>query len=191
MDPIDRTYPHDDARANETGRTVDDAELLRRIGRGDEDAFRLIWTRYGRAVYAACALIVGPGATAEDAAQEAFTRIWRKARQFDARRGSPAAWIQTIARNAARNVARVRVPLPVAFEVHEGVASHDDEVAARFTVEHAIRTLPDHEREAIELAFVDDLTHTQIARRLGVPLGTVKARIRRGLSHLADHGGLT
>lgn len=182
--------PHTPIDSHAHGAGPQDADLLRRVGRGDEDAFRVIWERYGRAVYAACATVLGPGPTAEDAAQEAFTRIWRKAAQFDPNRGTPAAWILTVARNAARNVARVRVPIPTDATPADLVDGPGDRVGERFAIERALETLHDHEREAVELAFFHDLSHSQIAARLGAPLGTVKARIRRALGHLADVEGL-
>lgn len=167
-----------------------DGDLLRRIGRGDEEAFGEIWNRYGAAMYAACAMVLGPGASAEDAVQEAFTRIWRKARQFDPDRGAPAAWLLTIARNAARNIARVRVPAPTDAAPQTPTDDHSGAVADRFAVERALAALGPSEQEVIQLAFFDDLSHTQIAARLGLPLGTVKARIRRALGQMADAGGL-
>ncbi len=186
LDPI----PHQPTASDARTAGPQDADLLRRIGRGDEDAFRQIWERYGRAVYAVCATVVGQGATAEDAAQEAFTRIWRKAGQFDPNRGAPAAWILTVARNAARNVARVRVPIPTDLTPTDVVEAPGDAMGERFAIERALATLQDLERQAVELAFFHDLSHSQIATRLGTPLGTVKARIRRALGHLADVEGL-
>ena len=168
--------------------TPTDNELLRAIGLGSESAFRDLWARYGRAIYGVCRAELRNGGGAEDATQEAFLRIWRRADQFDPRRGSAPAWILTVARNAARNVARVRVPLAALPDETESIEGHEQRVVDAFWVEAALAHLSEDERQAVRMAFFDDLSHSQIAQRTGDPLGTVKARIRRALGRLADLG---
>lgn len=169
-----------------------DAELLRRVGDGNDHAFREIWTRYGRAVYGVCHVVLGDAGAAEDAAQEAFVRIWRKAHQFNPRRGAAATWILTVARNAARNVARIRNPVPVdVVAPPQHTDGHEERVVDRFWIEAALAHLSTQELEVIRLSFFGDLSHSQIATRLGEPLGTVKSRIRRALGTLADVGAAT
>lgn len=163
-----------------------DAELFRLVALGSQPAFRALWARYGASVHRVCLEMLRDPQAAEDATQEAFVRIWRAAGSVDARRGKPSAWLYTVARNAARNVARVRVAEP-----HEGVEvpgdpDAEDRLLERFWIRGALTRLPDDEREALTLAYFGDLSHSQIAERLGQPLGTVKTRIRRGLSRLAD-----
>ena len=182
-------HPHAPALAAVVAREPGDVELLRRVALGSEGAFRELWNRYGRAVYGVCRVELGDATTAEDATQEAFLRIWRRAGVFDPARGTPPAWILTVARNSARNVARTR--RPVAEQAEPAALSEDTEQQAvdAFWVEAAIGCLSDAERRVIELAFFDDLSHSQIAEAIGEPLGTVKSRIRRALGRLADAGG--
>ena len=165
-----------------------DHELLRAIGHGSESAFRDLWARYGRAVYGVCRAELRDDGGAEDATQEAFLRIWRRADQFDPRRGAAPAWILTVARNAARNIARIRVPIAALPDDTDNIEGHEQRVVDAFWVESALTHLPDEERRMIRMAFFDDLSHSQIAQRTGDPLGTVKARIRRALGRLADLG---
>jgi RNA polymerase sigma-70 factor (ECF subfamily) len=123
---------------------------------------------------------------AEDATQEAFVRIWRGAATVDEGKGDPAAWLFVVARNAARNVARVRVPTPATVPETVGEEGHEEALIDRFWVDGALERLPEGEREVVVLAYFADLSHTQIAARLGQPLGTVKSRIRRALGRMAD-----
>ena len=88
-------------------REVSDVELLRRVALGAEQALRDLWARYGRAVFGVCHVELRDVGAAEDATQETFLKIWRRADQFDPRRGTAPAWILTVARNSARNIARV------------------------------------------------------------------------------------
>lgn len=168
-----------------------DAELLSLIADGSETAFTALWERYGAAVLRICGAVLRDPVAAEDAAQEAMVRVWRAAGTVDERRGIPAAWLYTVARNAARNVARIRTPVPVEpVDVVE-----DDEfeqrLVDRFWIDSALARLPAEEREAIELSYFRGMSHSQVAASLGAPLGTVKSRIRRGMARLADHGDIT
>lgn len=165
------------------GRDASDAELLRLVAGGSEVAFVALWARSGAAVYSVCRRILVDPDSAEDAAQEAFVRIWRNARQFDPRRGSAAGWMYTIARNSALNLARIRHPIPRETPPE---TYRDADPADGFWLETSLARLSDAERTALELAYFEDLTHSQVAQRLDVPLGTVKARIRRALGRLAD-----
>ena len=111
---------------------VSDAELLRLIGEGSESAFRALWARYGTAVYRVCRGVLRDPEAAEDATQEAFVRIWRGASTVDESKGKPAAWLFVVARNAARNVARVRVPTPAIVPETAGEDGHEDALIDRF-----------------------------------------------------------
>src|SRR5262249_12313857 len=160
---------------------VSDAELLRAIARGDEAAFEELRGRYGRAVARVCRSVAG--SDAEDCEQEVFARIWGKAALYDPGRGGAAAWLLTLARRTALNVrAPRRPPAPVAAAPKAGV--EPGEVDA-FWLEGALARLPERERMAVELAYYEDLSESAIARRLRVPVGSVKSWKRRGLNRLA------
>lgn len=180
MDPVDGPVS---LAEGEVGQDASDAELLQLVAGGSEAAFVALWARSGAAVYSVCRRVLVDRDSAEDAAQEAFVRIWRNANQFDPRRGSAAAWMYTIARNAALNLARIRHPVPRDTPPE---TYRDADPAERFWLEASLARLSEGERAALELAYFEDLTHSQVAQRLDVPLGTVKARIRRALGRLAD-----
>ena len=164
-----------------------DAELLGLIADGSETAFAALWERYGAAVIRICGAVLKDPAAAEDAAQEAMVRVWRAAGTVDERRGLPAAWLYTVARNAARNVARVRTPTPVEPADVPDDREFEQQLVDRFWVDSALARLPVEEREAIEMSYFGGLSHSQVASALGAPLGTVKSRIRRGMARLAEH----
>lgn len=164
-----------------------DAELLGLIADGSETAFSALWERYGSAILRICAAVLKDPVAAEDAAQEAMVRVWRSASTVDERRGIPAAWLYTVARNAARNVARIRTPIPVEPTDIASEDAFEQRLVDRFWIDSALARLPSEEREAIELSYFGGLSHSQVAAALGAPLGTVKSRIRRGMARLADH----
>src|SRR5947209_8927213 len=139
------------------GQDASEAELLRLVAGGSEAAFVALWARSGAAVYSVCRRVLIDRDSAEDAAQEAFVRIWRNAKQFDPRRGSAAAWIYTIARNTALNLARIRHPVPRETSPE---AYQDADPADRFWLETSLGRLSQGERTALELAYFEDLTHS-------------------------------
>jgi RNA polymerase sigma factor (sigma-70 family) len=158
-----------------------DAELLRAIANGSEASFEELRGRYGRAVARVCRSVAGTDA--EDCEQEVFARIWRKAALFDPGRGSAAAWLLTLARRTALNLhAGRRPPVPVVAEP-EGVAAPEGVDA--FWLDAALARLSERERTVVELAYYGDLSESAIAKRLRVPLGSVKSWKRRGLNRLA------
>ena len=165
---------------------LNDAELFGLIAEGSEVAFEALWRRYGSAVLGLCRSVLRDPEAAEDATQEAFSRAWRAAGSVDARRGEPAAWLMTVARNAALNVARVTRPEPVADVDDAPDPAAEREIVDRLWLQGALTRLPDREQEVIGLAYFSDLSHSQVAARLGEPLGTVKSRIRRALGRLAE-----
>lgn len=158
-----------------------DAELLRAIGKGSEPAFEELCHRYRRAVERACRQVVG--GELEDCAQEVFVRIWRKASLYDRGRGSAPAWLLTVARRTALNF-RQRREAPLPDELLDEATIEPPDVD-RFWVEAALERLPERERLVIEHAYFHDLSQSQIAAELRVPLGSVKSWTRRGLHHLA------
>lgn len=167
-----------------------DGELLVRVGGGDRTAFEELYRRYARAVLGLALRRLGDRARAEDATQEAFVAIWRSARTYDPARGAGGAWLHAVARNAITDGLR-RTPEPVA-EPRDAPGREPDpaeQAESEWTawrVHRALEALPERERPVIELAYWRGLSQSEIAERLGLPLGTVKTRTRSALARLAD-----
>jgi RNA polymerase sigma factor (sigma-70 family) len=161
-----------------------DVELLRAAAAGSEPAFAELRRRYRPAVARVCAAV--GDSEREDCEQEVFARVWRKAALFDPARGSAAAWLLTVARRTVLNLhaSRARTPTPTADEP-AAEASDPVDVEA-FWLDAALERLSERERTVIELAYFRDLSEQAIARRLRVPLGSVKSWKRRGLNRLAS-----
>jgi RNA polymerase sigma-70 factor, ECF subfamily len=160
---------------------VSDAELLRAIANGSEASFEELRGRYGGAVARVCRAVVG--SDAEDCEQEVFARIWRKAALFDPGRGSAAAWLLTLARRTALNLnAGPPPPIPLSAEPEDVAEPHELDA---FWLEAALARLSERERTVVVLAYYSDLSESAIAKRLRVPLGSVKSWKRRGLNRLA------
>jgi RNA polymerase sigma-70 factor (ECF subfamily) len=158
-----------------------DVELLQAVAAGSEAAFAELRDRYGRSVRRVCRSVAGP--EREDCEQEVFARIWRKAALFDPARGSAPAWLLTVARRTALNLRTARRP-PLPIE-DPGAAGEPPADLDAFWLQAGLARLPERERTVIELAYCDDLSESAIARRLRVPLGSVKSWKRRGLNRLA------
>jgi RNA polymerase sigma-70 factor (ECF subfamily) len=169
--------------ASATADAASDAELLRAVADGSDRAFEELRHRYQTAVQRICRSILR--GSAEDCAQEAFVRIWQKARLFDSRRGSAAAWLLTLTRNVAYNLRAKKEPEPLELVPTDAQADDAALSVDGFWLDAGLARLPPHQRQVIELAYFADLSQTQIADRLGLPLGTVKSWTRRGLNHLA------
>jgi RNA polymerase sigma-70 factor, ECF subfamily len=180
-------------------RTVDtdprtDAELLARVARRDHDAFEELHRRYARSVLGVAMRRISDRGRAEDATQDTFTSVWRSAARFDSARGTATAWLFTIARNAIVDTLRRR-PEPTTSEPPELQATDPgpDVEAERewvsWRVHRALEALPPQERPVLELAYWGGLSQSEIAERLGLPLGTVKTRTRSALRRLADELG--
>ena len=172
------------------GSELTDGQLIERIAGGDRRAFDEIHRRYARPVLGLALRRIGDRGRAEDAAQEAFIAVWRSARTYDPSRGTGAPWLYAVARNAITDGQR-RTPTPVA-ELEDGPGSDpdpSDEAEASWTawrVHRALEVLPEHERPVIELGYWSGLSQSEIALKLGIPLGTVKTRTRSALARLAD-----
>jgi RNA polymerase sigma-70 factor (ECF subfamily) len=174
-----------------------DARLISRIAAGDDSAFDMLYKRFSRSLYGMAYRMMNDAKEAEDVLQEGFTYIWRKAATFDPTRSSPFAWAVMITRNKAIDRLRVRQRLE---KLREKVISEEafyqdkDETSANepalrergTLIRSALHQIPEEQRQALELSFFSGLTHEQIAERLDTPLGTIKARIRRGLLRLRD-----
>ncbi len=172
-------------------------ELLARIAQGDEQAFAQFYRRSANALYALALKIVNDPVEAEDVLQDGFTYMWRKAFTYDAARSSPFTWAVMIVRNKAIDRLRLRQRQArivekateeyLHFEDFDAISAHEPERREQCArVRAALAEIPGEQKKAVELAFFGGLTHEQIAERLGAPLGTIKARIRRALLRLRD-----
>jgi RNA polymerase sigma-70 factor (ECF subfamily) len=171
-------------------------ELLRRIGQGDRESFAQLYDRFSSAVFSAAYRIVNNQQAAEDVLQEVFLQVWEKAALYDPARGKPLTWAITLTRNKAIDRLRAtqrRGRLKDSLERDAGTSekfdgrnSFDavDLMEKGKLVNEALHKLPDEQREALELAFFSGLTQSEIAEHLKEPLGTIKARIRRGMLRL-------
>jgi len=175
-----------------------DAEILSRVARGDLDAFGQFYDRHAPVLFSLALKILRDHHEAEEALQEAMALIWERAGVYDAALGKPFSWAVTITRNKAidrlRSVQRKsKLIAEAAPEIEETLSN--EQVSARAqavagdaaeAVRRALNGLPQEQRRAIELAFFGGLTHTEISEKAGVPLGTTKGRIRRGMLALRD-----
>jgi RNA polymerase sigma-70 factor (ECF subfamily) len=167
-----------------------DGALLERIGRGDREAFDVLYGRFVRPVFALALRRLGDRGRAEDATQETFASIWRSARSYKPDRGPGAPWLYAVARNAIvdRTRARSEPPMEVPDRASDdaGPADEAERSWLSFRVHSAVEELPEHERTLLELAYWGGLSQSEIADFLGIPLGTVKTRTRSALGRLAD-----
>ena len=162
-------------------------ELLRACSNGDEEALGTLYDRYGNLSYGLAFRVLRNAALAEEAVQDAFLAVWRQAATYDRDRGKVSTWILTLVhRRAVDLVRRERRFTALAIEPAAPVESLDEDVATRLELQAALRTLSRAEREVLDLAYWDGLTQSQIARALGIPLGTVKSRTFSALAKLRD-----
>ena len=163
------------------------------MARGSEDALAELYDRFGGVAYGVALRILRDPALAQDAVQDAFLAAWRTAAAFDPARGNASTWLLTLVhRRAVDLVRREERQRADALDESAPVASGDsvDEAAAvraeRRTVQTALAQLPPDQREALELAYYGGLSQSQLAERLGIPLGTVKSRMFTALTTLRD-----
>jgi RNA polymerase sigma-70 factor (ECF subfamily) len=184
-----------DTKANLSTSPVLDVQLIQLIAQADLQAFGELYDRYSALVFSLSLRIVHDHGEAEDILQETFIGIWKNAGSFSEALGNPASWIIILARNKAIDHLRRRqrqqymlVATPDTGLLAETMSKDDsngslqsDETAH---IRGLVAKLTAKERQAIELAFFNGLTYIEIAEKFGEPLGTVKARIRRGMLHL-------
>jgi RNA polymerase sigma-70 factor (ECF subfamily) len=167
-----------------------DDDVLRWFRAGDEHALRLLYERYGAAVLHLAYASVGNRADAEDVVQATFVAAWQGRDGYQADRGSLLGWLLGIARRKAADLMRARVRQNRVTETLRQVTPErtddraTDAVIDRLVVVDELTTLEPDQRRVLELAFYDDLTHTQIAAVTGLALGTVKSHLRRGMARL-------
>ncbi len=150
---------------------------------GREEAFREVYRRYERRLYGLGLSLLGDAGLAEELVQETSIRLWRNAASFDPGRGTPSAFIFTIARRMAVDLWRRPSSRPFLPEVEVDPMRDDefDNLVRSLTVRDALDSLSEQHREVLELSYRGDLTQAEIAGRLGVPLGTVKSRTYNAL----------
>ena len=162
-----------------------DALLVSAIRSGDEQAMAQLYERYSPIVYSVALRVVGDTAAAEDVLQEVFMQLWRRPNVFDASRGSLPAWLAVIARNRAIDSLRKRRPetdiTEVVVSIEPDLAGEAEWNRALEKIRRTLVSMSPSQRSALEMAFFEGLTHTEIASKTGEPLGTIKTRIRAGL----------
>jgi RNA polymerase sigma-70 factor (ECF subfamily) len=184
--------------------TLDDESLMRMIVEARPAALSELYGRYGRLVFSLALNTTGDAATAEEVTQDVFLRVWERAAQYRADQAKVSTWLTSIARHRsidqlrrqgvradAQSVSWDEVEAGPAGEVTGGGWQHEAELAIqRAEVRAAVAQLPDEQRQVLALAYFRGYTQTEIATALGLPLGTVKTRIRLGMEKLraALHG---
>jgi RNA polymerase sigma-70 factor (ECF subfamily) len=164
--------------------------LLWRVSCGDQAAFRRLYDQVSPRLYAVAMRLTRQPALAADATHDAFLQIWRSAGQFDGTRGTPESWMTSLVRYRALDILRQRTREVVGHEVPEQedldpnpleqlLQSRDAQALAR-----CLEGLEPDRRRLVRLAFVDGLSHSELAQRIGMPLGTIKSWIRRSLMTL-------
>ncbi len=164
---------------------LNDGALISAIRSGNQDAMAQLYDRYSSVVYAVALRVLGETSAAEDVLQEIFMQLWRNPGAFDPGRGNLAPWLAVIARNRAVDTLRKRRPQT---EMTETVASVEPDMAGdadrRRTVEKVravLKEMPAPQRSALEMAYFEGYSHSEISEKTGEPLGTIKTRIRTGL----------
>ena len=173
---------------------LSDEALVALVARGDEDALAELYDRVGRVAYGLALRVLRDERHAEDAVQEAFLQVWRSAATFRAERAKASTWILTLVHRRAVDLVRReerRQADPLTDDSAAGVAPEETEEAAwlrfeRERVQAALKQLPDVQREALELAYYGGFSQSELAERLGVPLGTIKSRMFAGLARLRE-----
>jgi RNA polymerase sigma factor (sigma-70 family) len=185
-----------DSAATRHRRPAIDARVRARFRDGDPNAVRAAYSAYGRLVYAVAYAILGERGLSEEATQQTFLKAWRAARSIDPGRDL-APWLATIARRVSidiqrREAHRTAKPLDDVPPDHPALISPAADVEGAYElweIRRAVLLLPDDEREVVRAQHFEGLTHTQIAGRLGIPVGTVKSRSFRAYARLASELG--
>ncbi|MEO7932167.1 MAG: sigma-70 family RNA polymerase sigma factor [Chthoniobacterales bacterium] len=173
-------------------------ELLRRTAQGDRASFEALYERFSGILFTAALRVLNDQREAEDILQDVFIQIWEKAHFYVPERGKPLTWALTLTRNKSidrlrslQRRARLRDQVENETEIKSSLGQRDssdevDSLEKGKIIRAAVMQLSQEQREAIEMAYFGGLTQIEIASRLDQPLGTVKARIRRGMMRLKD-----
>jgi RNA polymerase sigma factor (sigma-70 family) len=171
---------------------LSDEALVALAARADDGALAELYDRFGHVAYGLALRVVRDPALAEDAVQEAFLTIWRSAARFVPERAKASTWILTLVHRRAVDVVRREQPRraePIEVAPQASANATEDEAWLRLRrarVQDALRQLPDQQREALELAYYGGFTQSELADRLGEPLGTIKSRMFAGLARLRE-----
>jgi len=174
-------------------------DLIERLRKRDPHALGELYDRYGRPVYSIILRVVRDQAVAEDLVQETFMRVWNRAQVLDAERGSVGSWLMAVARNRAIDYLR-----STAGRERNAIGLEDTDHPALFCdmerdilssdktrrVKAAMEKLPANHKTVMELAYFEGLSHSEMAERMGQPLGTVKTWVRMALKSLRDELGV-
>ncbi len=175
-----------------------DASILQRMAGGDKAAFAELYDRFSRPLFSTAVHILSDASEAQDIVHDVFLALWEKAALFEPGRGSAFSWAVTLTRNRSIDRLRTRrrrtdlleksAPEDLGYQASTADGAGDQAVAGdeAVVVRQAVANLPAEQKRAVELAFFSGLTQQEIAERLKEPLGTIKARIRRGLLRLRD-----
>ncbi|HXP84198.1 MAG TPA: sigma-70 family RNA polymerase sigma factor [Bryobacteraceae bacterium] len=171
-----------------------DTELVLRLQRREPDALGELYDRYGRLVYSLILRVVRDSGTAEDLVQETFIRVWNRVQSFDAQKGSIAPWILAVARNRAidylRSAQARHDPMELNQMDHPSLYSEmESDLLNRDSarrVQTAMQKLPESQRQVIELAYFEGMSQSEMAERMGQPLGTIKTWVRTALRVLRE-----
>jgi RNA polymerase sigma-70 factor (ECF subfamily) len=178
-----------------TGESTDDLRLMEAVARRDPNAMRALYDRHSPLVFSVCFRVLGNRADAEELLGDIFWEVWEKSGRFDAGRGSPITYLVLLARSRAIDRKRSRVSRPtVSLATDDAPVVDPNPTPAagalvaeqRGIVVRALAELEPQQRQAIECAFYDGLSHSEIADKLKKPLGTVKTWIRQGLIRMRD-----
>jgi RNA polymerase sigma-70 factor, ECF subfamily len=171
---------------------LSDEALIALVARHDEEAFAQLYDRLGRTAYGLAVRILRDESLAEDAVQEGFLVVWRSAARFVPERAKASTWVLTLVHRRAVDLVRRqerRRTEPLETAPHAGTDAVDEQAWLRLRrerVQTALSRLPDPQREAIELAYYGGFTQSELADRLGEPLGTIKSRMFTGLARLRE-----
>jgi RNA polymerase sigma-70 factor, ECF subfamily len=182
------SWPMDEPLTDE--KAAADAAAVARVANGDAVALRELYDRYGRVVYSFAYRLTSDSTLSEECVQDVFVALWRRAADFDPTRAKLTTWLFVVARNRAIELGRQKARRPELRDDLEPIGSSPDaadlvavaDQAQR--VAEAVAELPEEQLEVIRLAYFDGLSHAEIAEVIGVPLGTVKGRVRLALQRL-------
>ena len=185
-----------DPRPNLSPDEPDDHQLLERIAAKDRDALNILYSRYMTPVYSLSLHMLKQPPLAEEVTQDVFLNIWLKAASFNASRGNPRSWIMSVTHHRVVDVIRARrrtytMSDPEGYETLERLPSSEPSVESQVTqsldrerIVRALATLPDNQREVIELAYFEGYSQSEMAELLSQPLGTIKTRVRLAMQKL-------
>jgi RNA polymerase sigma-70 factor (ECF subfamily) len=172
---------------------LSDEAVVALVARSDEEALAELYDRFGRVAYGLALRVLRDEKLAEDAVQEAFLTAWRNADRFMPERGKVSTWLLTLVHRRAVDLVRHEdrrrtEPLPETAELKPSDSAADDAWLRfeRERVQAALRQLPDQQREALELAYYGGFSQSELAERLGQPVGTIKSRMFAGLARLRE-----